>query len=181
MKVKELKPGDQHFKSTIVEEDRNRKKKRCPKCKKYKLLKMFAKRNDRPQGVQSRCKSCFKSYSLKLTKKRQLKENREAYKEYNRNYYYTPQGKAKAKRANLSMYGLTLEQWEGMLEKQNHCCAICKEKLTKPCTDHDHKIHKVREILCDLCNGMLGFSKDNPATLISGAEYILKHRRMINE
>lgn len=177
MKVNELRVSDLNFQSLVKKQDWNTKKRRCSKCNKSKYLKQFAKRNDRPNGTQSRCKKCFKKYSLKLTKQRQLGKRKEAYREYNRKYYYTPQGKAKAKRANLSMYGLTLEQWERMLRKQKKRCAICRQVMQPPYTDHDHKRHVLRELLCGLCNCLLGFAKDDTRTLRRAIKYLIKHRR----
>jgi hypothetical protein len=108
MRTNELRMSDANF--HVKKQYWTTRKKQCTKCKKFKYLKQFSKRNDRPNGTQSRCKKCFKTYSLKLTRLRQLGKRKEAYKEYNRKYYYTPQGKAKAKRSSLKLYGLTLEQ-----------------------------------------------------------------------
>lgn len=177
MKQNELRKSNSNFQSTVKASDWNTKKRRCSKCKKLKLLKQFAKRNDRPSGTQSRCKKCFKAYSLKLTRLRQVGKRREAYREYNRKYYYTPKGKAKAKRNNLSLYGLTLPQWEAMVRKQKRCCAICKRKMHPPYIDHDHRRHVLRELLCGLCNSLLGFAKDDTRTLRRAIEYLIKHRR----
>jgi hypothetical protein len=151
--------------------------KQCSKCKKSRLLKFFAKRTDRPCGVQSRCKKCFRGYSTKLTKQRQQKGNKEAYRTYHRLYYYTPKGQAKAKRRRLKMYHLTLEQWEAKLKKQKYRCAICKCRLKVPYTDHDHATGQTRDILCGLCNCLLGFAKDNLRTLRRAIQYLIKHRR----
>lgn len=65
-------------------------------------------------------------------------------------------------------YGLSLEDVDQILFKQNHKCAICGKNLveTKRCIDHCHKTKKVRGILCYKCNTALGFVEyflDNPA------------------
>ena len=51
-----------------------------------------------------------------------------AYREYYKsNPEYRAKKKAYHKKKWLSdEYGLTLEQYEGMLKEQGHCCAICK-------------------------------------------------------
>lgn len=36
----------------------------CSKCKTAKSLSSYSKRSDRPIGVQSRCKECFKQYRV---------------------------------------------------------------------------------------------------------------------
>jgi len=71
-------------------------------------------------------------------------------------------------------YNLTIEDYNQMLKKQDYKCAICgKEK--KLGIDHCHKGKHVRELLCNSCNSMLGFSKDNPSILLKGIEYLLSH------
>lgn len=65
----------------------------------------------------------------------------------------------------LKKYGLTIEAWYELLERQGGVCAVC-EKLPKSgrlCIDHDHRPrwrHKtpeeranaVRGLLCFFCN-----------------------------
>lgn len=64
-------------------------------------------------------------------------------------------------------YGVTLEDYSKMLEKQNFCCAICgknQSEFKKALhVDHNHKTNKVRALLCWKCNYYLGIfeaSKD---------------------
>lgn len=53
-------------------------------------------------------------------------------------------------------YGITVEQWNDQLEKQNGQCAICDREYdsqtAKWHVDHDHVGGKFRGILCHLCN-----------------------------
>jgi hypothetical protein len=56
---------------------------------------------------------------------------------------------------------------------------ICKDQFIlgkknkkSPCIDHDHKSGKIRGILCDKCNRMLGFANDSYNILIQAAEYL---------
>lgn len=65
-------------------------------------------------------------------------------------------------------------QYEQMLQEQNYCCAICgkdnkKEMLS---VDHNHKIGKVRGLLCKSCNLGLGYFQENQDFLIKATEYI---------
>jgi hypothetical protein len=56
-------------------------------------------------------------------------------------------------------YGVTLEQYNQMLEEQNHCCAICgkhKSQFSRSLhLDHNHKTGRPRGILCFYCNKRL--------------------------
>lgn len=74
-------------------------------------------------------------------------------------------------------YDMTLEQWETLFKSQGNCCACCGStdcgrKTGHWCTDHSHKTGKVRGILCQHCNAMLGHAKDDPSRLRMGAKYL---------
>ena len=77
-------------------------------------------------------------------------------------------------------YGITLEEYDAMVEKQDGKCAICE--TTKPKgngarfhIDHSHKTGKVRGLLCSPCNLALGKFKDDIAILQSAIEYLRDH------
>jgi hypothetical protein len=75
-------------------------------------------------------------------------------------------------------YGLTSDEYQSMLEQQNHVCAICHQKCTsKPslAVDHDHVTGKVRGLLCGNCNNGLGRFKDNVEWLSNAIEYLNEH------
>lgn len=71
----------------------------------------------------------------------------------------------------MSLYGITLEQYDEMLEAQNGVCAIC-ESAGRLCVDHDHETNRVRGLLCVSCNRMLGLAKDDPKVLLKGSFYL---------
>jgi Recombination endonuclease VII len=75
-------------------------------------------------------------------------------------------------------YGLTSEQYKGMLAAQNGVCAICEEKCNMNmnlCVDHDHITGKIRGLLCNSCNRALGLFKDKIKSLRAAAEYLEKY------
>ena len=66
--------------------------------------------------------------------------------------------KARAKRL-WDNYGLTVEEWETILEFQRGVCFICgkKQKSGKRlATDHRHSDGLARGLLCSQCNRLLG-------------------------
>ena len=73
-------------------------------------------------------------------------------------------------------YGLTFEQWEQMRENENFSCMICgineDEMGRKLDVDHCHSSGKVRGLLCNPCNNMLGHARDNVAILETAAKYL---------
>lgn len=59
-------------------------------------------------------------------------------------------------------YGISLEDYERMVEERQGLCDICGElpktgKGRKLQVDHDHITGKVRGLLCWHCNARLGF------------------------
>ncbi|MFN9951760.1 MAG: endonuclease VII domain-containing protein, partial [bacterium] len=68
-------------------------------------------------------------------------------------------------------FGLSMDEYEEMLAKQNNLCAICEKPETfihhqtkepaRLAVDHCHKTNKVRKLLCKSCNTALGLFKDD--------------------
>lgn len=107
---------------------------------------------------------------------RLLAENRDWYQR-NRSYRKAYRKRFGREQALKSKYGLSLEQFEELLKRQNNCCAICRERFlsTKDThVDHCHKTKKIRGLLCYRCNHGLGKFKDNVRNLIRAAGYLLK-------
>ena len=69
-------------------------------------------------------------------------------------------------------YGITLAQYEKLLEKQIGGCAICGRKEKCLAVDHDHATARVRGLLCHSCNNGLGRFKDDPKRLRKAANYL---------
>jgi hypothetical protein len=72
-------------------------------------------------------------------------------------------------------YGLTLEEYDALLEEQAGGCAICGG--TNPsgfrlAVDHNHETGEVRGLLCTNCNFVLGYSHDDPALLRKTIRYL---------
>lgn len=85
--------------------------------------------------------------------------------------------------------GLTIERYREMQEEQNGKCAICNleetrkskgsDKITRLCVDHDHETNEVRQLLCHDCNSGLGKFKDSPELLLTAADYLIKHKKIV--
>lgn len=105
---------------------------------------------------------------------RHQKEHPEKRKIYNQTFRERHPERA-AIYARKHNYGVTQEWFDNKLQEQNGLCVICSSEMIKPSVDHNHTTGVVREILCHLCNVMLGYAQDNPNRLISGAEYLRKH------
>jgi len=72
-------------------------------------------------------------------------------------------------------WGLTLEEYQEMLNQQNNKCAICGStdlKGKQRAIDHNHTTGKIRGILCNNCNNGLGRFKDNINFLQNAIKYL---------
>lgn len=76
------------------------------------------------------------------------------------------------RRSLSSSYGITLEEFNSMLDAEGHTCPICRNPKTEPVVDHDHATGKVRGILCGSCNKAIGFLCDNPEIAEAAANYL---------
>jgi uncharacterized Zn finger protein (UPF0148 family) len=131
------------------------------------------------------CVNCTKKNSIKRFENGDVKEwvqkNREKVNASNRKRYnlLSPDEKRKRNRKQqISLYGLTVEQYDAILMEQKCVCAICgkPEKSSSKgvlSIDHDHVTGKVRGLLCDTCNSGLGHFYDS-IDLLQGAMLYLK-------
>jgi Recombination endonuclease VII len=70
------------------------------------------------------------------------------------------------------VYGISLEDYDVMFERQGGACAICKRTGVTLCVDHCHLTGEVRGLLCIRCNSAIGFCSDDPAVLLAAADYL---------
>lgn len=79
---------------------------------------------------------------------------------------------------SIRKYGITRAWFDQQMVAQGNACATCSrlfdwdDKQTKPHIDHCHASKKVRGILCNRCNTVLGLVSDNAALLASLAGYL---------
>lgn len=78
-------------------------------------------------------------------------------------------------RGRWQTFRITPDCFEELLEAQAGLCGIC----TKPMNpskfthiDHDHETRRVRMLLCNNCNSMVGHCHEDALVLWSGAAYI---------
>jgi Recombination endonuclease VII len=99
--------------------------------------------------------------------------------------YYQRAGKEKKlesyperrKRILKSRYGITLEQFDELYNKQFGKCAICQQTYHSTLhIDHDHSDGKIRGLLCNNCNLGLGHFKDSSELLENASKYLVKAR-----
>jgi hypothetical protein len=135
-----------------------------PKCKRCQ--------GPKPSGYgRSYCDAC---------KVITLKENRDKYRA-------TQKAKDNYRDRFLwTTYRMTVAEYDALLEKQGNVCAICLKPSKRYHLDHDHDCCPqvrccgkcIRSILCSGCNQGIGMFKEDPASLVLAAEYLLKWRKL---
>lgn len=71
-------------------------------------------------------------------------------------------------------YGMTHEEYSGMVALQDGLCLICGI-APAVYVDHDHAHGNVRSILCSPCNMVLGVFNDDPERFRRAAIYLEQH------
>lgn len=84
------------------------------------------------------------------------------------------------RKRQLARYGLTIDEFDGMLQSQGSKCAICENafKSTQDThVDHDHATGLARALLCRQCNQALGhLERDGGEWLIRALAYLDAHK-----
>ena len=136
--------------------------KTCHICKTPKLFSAFNKNSKSKDGLQHYCREC----SNKKRKEWDLADPERVRGKWLRDEY-----------------GITLEDYNTMLEEQYHKCAICGQDETrfkkKLVVDHCHETGKVRQLLCNMCNHGLGNFKDDISLMSNAISYLAKHQKIM--
>lgn len=149
--------------------------KTCTKCNKNKDLNQFSKDNAKKDGLYSSCTECRTAHNNSDSAKKIKKEWRINNKPLMREKNYK------------KSYGMSIDDYNVLFEKQNGKCAICGSVETKRkasnffAVDHCHKTGKVRGLLCDRCNVGIGSLEDSYDIVLSAANYLRKSMEEQNE
>lgn len=87
---------------------------------------------------------------------------------------------AQNRASHIRKYGITVNEYNQILEAQNHACAICGsknggfKKIRSFAIDHDHLTGKVRGLLCQPCNTGLGLFRDSTEIIGKAMSYLSK-------
>ncbi len=141
--------------------------KTCNKCDITKPSDEFYRDTGLADGLGTICKDCKNEASAKWKA-----VNRDTYNASMREWRANNKDEAKDSDLNRC-YGISLEVYKGMLETQNHVCALCSKAAQgkRPlCVDHCHDTGKVRGLLCYGCNRLMALV-DNPVLLEKALKY----------
>jgi len=105
---------------------------------------------------------------------------------YRREYYKAKQGSDVSYAQLLKReYGLTLDEYNAMVQQQGNRCAICRRpetmkmrggQIRRLSVDHDHATGLVRGLLCQRCNLVVWALEDNHTTLDAVRAYLEEWR-----
>lgn len=132
---------------------------------------MLSRRNSK--GVarrKNRCRSCWNSYIAGWKSVQPASENR----------------RREAKNRMLRWkFGITLADYESRKEAQGAVCMVCRQPETALdartnrrldlAVDHCHRTGKVRDLLCLVCNRVLGMVGEDVTRLQGLIDYLRKH------
>lgn len=153
----------------------------CTKCGVEKPISKFRKRAPNSNRLRCWCKTCTARYD---TSRENTVDGKEKRKGFRKKWKMSEKGKHSARKWDIKHnYGITLEQYDNILEKQNGVCAICKcpetyklnEIVRRLSVDHDHETGKVRGLLCVKCNSILGMVQDSKILLSETIIYLDKN------
>ena len=135
----------------------------CTMCGEEKPVSAYRSRGGAMRHLlKSRCNTC-----LYKEHRRWTEENPDRVREYRTKDAWTL-----AKRC--ARRGITPEQLVDTFERQECCCAVCRNeiKLMDSAIDHNHETGEFRGVLCKQCNRALGMFQDSPTVLRNALEYL---------
>jgi hypothetical protein len=122
----------------------------CTKCGVEKPYDEYYDKSGRSGRPRGHCKKCHSKKTLE-------------------NYHKNP---AVKQRVRMKKYGLTLDTFAEMVERQGGLCAICKQPTKDWAIDHCHSSGQVRGLLCRHCNMGLGCFRDSIPSLAAAIRYL---------
>lgn len=133
----------------------------CASCHETKPSDAFPIDRARPDGRYPYCRIC---HSTKEKERwRSTPEKRAKKAESTRRWLEANRERQRylARRSHLRRkYGLTPEEFEALLNEQDNRCALCQGEDPRSQTgwhlDHDHETGRIRGILCQPCNHLIG-------------------------
>ena len=149
---------------------RDKNKEHVKELKRRHYNKHKAKCNARTHEYY--CKNKDKSQKWQAEYYQTSEPRRQSMRDYGAKYRSKP---STTNRVLKKMYGITLEEYDARLLKQDSKCAICgaaDRRGYRLSVDHDHETGRVRGLLCGNCNLGLGSLKDDPELLEKAAAYI---------
>lgn len=158
--------------------------KRCSRCDTEKPAERFYRRHRSRDGLSVWCKDCYALYGREWAQANaaRVAETRALRRQENPATAHESDRRWRAKNPHAPWlkrrYGLTLAQYDAMLQVQGGGCAVCggpqanRRCGDRFCVDHDHATGRIRGLLCGPCNLAIGYFQDRPDLLRAAAAYL---------
>ena len=149
---------------------------------------------DRKHQAKGKCMNCYsaqqyrdRTAAYKAKAGEWKAANRERVRELNASRYRKeratdPTGEAYWRQHIWQTYGLAMDEYDGLLDRQGGVCAICRnpetamsktgDRVRRMVVDHDHETGRVRGLLCTACNTGVGCFRDNPSWMAEASTYV---------
>lgn len=129
-------------------------KKKCPRCSKIKSFSDFYHDKRLSHGCSCYCKQCSNDKANEYYQKNKKELSKKSLETSLKRYY-----------------GISIDDYNQMFNKQQGCCAICgihQSKIQRKLqVDHNHITKEIRGLLCHKCNVGIGFlCADNGTDLL---------------
>ena len=163
--------------------------KRCKVCGEEKPLEDFYPTPGTRDGRRGDCKACNLAEKARRHKRNPVPARERTRKwmadnperaEENRLRFIESGGKKLADRRSYlkRTYGITLEEYDEMLERQGGRCAICRCEPRPDISlhvDHAHATGALRGLLCFSCNITVGHVREDRSRLAAIGAYLDEH------
>lgn len=130
-----------------------------PISTKHRATKSFVKYDETGKVIEVKCISCC--HWLPVS---------DYYKSQNLSGTNSSCKTCSAKRDRYKKYGITNSDFLEKVSQQNALCAICKEQVATQ-VDHCHVTGKIRSLLCNRCNLVLGLCNEDTALFLELSKY----------
>lgn len=152
----------------------------CHVCKEEKAFEQFglANNNKNGDGRAAYCLNCSSTLTERektaIVTRLWRKRNQEKHDKMHKNY------------SLQKTYGISVDKYNEMLQRQNSVCTVCGEPSTimrkngrihSLCVDHNHETGEIRGLLCHTCNTLLGHIETNPQRIKLLEFYLESHSK----
>lgn len=151
----------------------------CTICGIEKPNTEFYNDSQRPRGFKSACKTCGCA-KARASYRTSYRANPQKLRDRAKKWH--AENPEKSRNMKLKQYfGITLAQYNELLNLQNGGCAICQKICTSGralAVDHCHETGHIRGLLCGNCNNALGRLKDSPVNCLAAANYLQQTKQV---
>lgn len=154
---------------------------KCRRCKAIKSCNEFSRHKQRKNGswsLRANCKPCNVLAVGEWYQKHKAHSRRQMRERYRKHASVRERVRNEGLKRT---YGITVLQYNQMLEAQENKCAICgmdqSEFPRRFDVDHCHDTGTIRGLCCIRCNRGIGLLQDSPKILRAAADHIEKHKK----